>query len=401
MFIDAGVFHVILTGGEPFTQFDLLKHALRRLLDNDISISCNSNLTLATPDQLKQLHDIGLDHILTSLNSYDPTTNDYIVNHKGAFNKLIRGIQAAVSTGIRISANMIVSQSNKDHVYKTGLLAHELGCQRIFGTRLVPTVYERNRDDSEFHISKEAVLSTLDQLLQVKHETGISIGTLVSYPLCLLSDLEKYRDFVGRGCPGQSGQLISINANGETHACVHQEQGYGNVFEIGICQAYQNMIEWHNRSSYFEGCEGCDYLGICQSGCRMSALGYFGTMNGRDNLMGEKNTFVKPYTIVRDQRIFYHIDRGIKFSVSKSVRFRKESGFFLVNIRWANTITCQESVAEFLIKYQQSGAYFDVNKFGVDKRSLLANLYFKGVLECSELSYDQDSHLLGLSVNIE
>jgi len=401
MFVEAGVFHVILTGGEPFTHFELLKYGFKKLLDNNISISCNANLTLSTQDQLHQLRDIGLDHILTSLNSFDPATNDYIVNYKGAFDKIVRGIQMAVADGIRISANMIVSQANKDHVYQTGLLAHELGCQRIFGTRLVPTVYERNPNESEFHITRDDALSTLDQLLRANQETGISIGTLVSYPLCLLRDLDKYRDFVGRGCPGQSGQLMSINANGDTHACVHQEQGYGNVFDIGIRAAYQNMLDWHNGSYYFEGCEGCDYISICQSGCRMSALGYFGAMNERDNLMTKKNDFIKPFKITRDESIYALIDNGFNFTVPKSLRFRKEAGFYLVNIRWANTITCKNDVAELLITHQKSGAPFDLNEFGVENRNMLADLYFKDALECEAVTATREKSLLGLSANIE
>lgn len=400
-FVEAGVFHVILTGGEPFTHFELLKYGFKKLVDSNISISCNANLTLATEDQLKELRDIGLDHILTSLNSYDRKTNDYIVNHPGAFDKITKGIQAAVRIGIRISANMIVSQASKEHVYRTALLASELGCQKIFGTRLVPTVYEQNPNETEFEITKQDVLNTLDQLVRAKEETGIAIGTLVSYPLCLLSDLEKYRDFVGRGCPGQSGQLMSINANGETHACVHQEQSYGNVFEIGIKQAYQNMLDWHNHSYYFKDCIGCDYLSICQSGCRMSALGYHGFMNERDNLMCEKNTFVKPFRIAFDQRIFEQIDNGVSFTVPQRLRFRKENGFYLLNIRWANTITCPENIAEYLIVKQKLGQSFTLSDFGMGNRAMLADLYFKDALECESIKFNLESRTLGLSANIQ
>ena len=96
--------------------------------------------------------------------------------------------------------------------------------------------------------------------LKFKEETGIMIGTLVSYPLCLLGDLEKYRDFVGRGCPAQSGHLLNIGATGETHACVHEEKNYGNVFHDGISACYDNMGEWHSGEYIYDGCKECDYL---------------------------------------------------------------------------------------------------------------------------------------------
>ena len=45
----------------------------------------------------------------------------------------------------------------------------------------------------------------------------------------MLGDLEKYQDFVGRGCPTQQGHRFNINSNGETHGCVMEDKNYGNV----------------------------------------------------------------------------------------------------------------------------------------------------------------------------
>ena len=170
MFKEAGIFHVIVTGGEPFSNFEILKYALEKIAINSISISCNSNLTLATEDKLKQLADVGLDHILTSLNSFDPSTNDYMVHLPGAFERITRGIRLARRCGLRISVNMIVSQKNKDHVYQTGKLASQLGAQRIFGTRVVPSTYLNNTNSSDMFISIADAKHTLDQLIKVKKE---------------------------------------------------------------------------------------------------------------------------------------------------------------------------------------------------------------------------------------
>ena len=68
----AGVFHVVLSGGEPFANFDVLEYGFKLLKEKNISISCNSNLMLATADKLARLRDVGVDHILTSLMSYKP-----------------------------------------------------------------------------------------------------------------------------------------------------------------------------------------------------------------------------------------------------------------------------------------------------------------------------------------
>ena len=400
IFVESGIFHVVVTGGEPFTHFELLEHSLKKLIAHNISVSCNSNLMLVTPDKLQRLRDIGLDHILTSLNSSDPATNDYIVSQKGAFERITHNIELTVKSGIRVSVNMIVSQINKHQVYDTAMLVHRLGGQKIFGTRVVPSITEIKPNESDFVLSKTDARDLLDQLVRAKDETGIMIGTLVSYPLCLLSDLEKYRDFVGRGCPGQTGHIISINANGNTHACVHQEESYGNIFEIGIQKVYANMIAWHDGSYLHKGCNGCDYLDICSSGCRMSAHGYFGKMDECDNLMEGPDNFVKPYSMVYDSEIYRQIDEGMPFFAPKRLRFRREKDFFLINVRWANTISCPTDVAEFLMQRQQSGARFTLDELGLQHRELLAKLYFKDAVECEDIVHDDLRKMAGMSADI-
>ena len=68
-FREAGIFHVILSGGEPFSKFEVLEHAIGELLRNNISVSCNSNLMLTSENKIERLATAGLDHILTSLPS--------------------------------------------------------------------------------------------------------------------------------------------------------------------------------------------------------------------------------------------------------------------------------------------------------------------------------------------
>ena len=101
-------------------------------------------------------------------------------------------------------------------------LVSDLDCQKLFVTRSVPPTYSDTSQDDNYS-SQIRAKKCLDDAIKVKNEFNIAIGTLMSYPLCFLEDLEKYSDFVGRGCPAQAGHRISINANGNVHACVHEE----------------------------------------------------------------------------------------------------------------------------------------------------------------------------------
>ena len=262
-FVKNKVFHVILSGGEPLAKFNDLCYALEKLVANNISTSLNSNLMLATPEKMKKLKDIGLDHVLTSWFSYFPTETDYITKYKGSYQKIVDGIKTTVAAGIRVSANTIVTQLNHKTIYKSGKFLNSLGVTQFFAHRVIPPAYDR-KDEKKQHSAKiEVAKQSLDELLRLKKEFGMSVGTLINYPLCMIGDLEKYQDFVGRGCPTQQGHRFNINSNGETHGCVMEDKNYGNVYEEGLKEAYARTATWRNESYLYEGCKGCHYIDIC------------------------------------------------------------------------------------------------------------------------------------------
>ena len=402
-FREAGIFHVILSGGEPFSKFEVLEHAIGELLRNNISVSCNSNLMLTTEDRIKRLATAGLEHILTSLPSGDPATCDHIMNQVGTFEKVVKGIKETVAGGIRVSANIVLMRSNLGQVYQTSELLSELGAQKLFFTRSVPPVYQSG-SGADLDVGPEEMKDALDAALQAKADFGIQVGSLVSYPLCFLGDLEKYADFVGRGCPSQSGHRMSINATGDIHACVHEDEGYGNVFESSLAEIYQTrMRKWHDQRFYYEDCRGCEYIEVCESGCSMMALGHYGSHKERDPFFVGPQGITRHFKVAGNEEIFSALDSGMTFSAPKRLRFRKEDGFYLLSIRWANVITIPTAIAEFLISCQHNDESFTLEDIGKEHRELLAGLFFKDAIEsCGEKTIQvKHESPIGLSVNLE
>ncbi|KKS66876.1 MAG: Radical SAM domain protein [candidate division WWE3 bacterium GW2011_GWB1_42_6] len=116
------VFHVTLTGGEPLGVIEQVMPELRQLASAGIQMSINTNLALMTTEMGKLLKELGIRSILTSLMSADEILNDEIAQQRGAFRRTIEGIKVAVSMGLRVSVNMVVSQKNFDTIYDTGKL---------------------------------------------------------------------------------------------------------------------------------------------------------------------------------------------------------------------------------------------------------------------------------------
>ncbi len=405
MLKDAKVFHVILSGGEPFSNFEVLKLAMKMLKENNITFSCNTNLILANEENTAILKKLGMEHCLTSIPSINAKENDEIMQSKGSLDKIIRGIKSCIKNGIRVSANMVVTKSNKHRVYETGKMMAQLGCSKFFITRAVPPVYssiskDNKSETNELVLSPEEVKKSLDDGIKVRDEFKIAIGSLISYPLCFLSDLKKYSDFVGRGCPSQRGHVININSNGEIHTCVHEEESYGNIWKNTLSEVYdKNMKKWRDGSMQYSECKSCSYLNICQSGCQMTANAVNGHPASKDPLFfGEKNIKVH-FDLVTDEKIYNYIHDNGKFYVPKRVRFRDDEEFISVNPRWGNTFKINKEIGDFLKTKQYNEVRFGLKEFGLDRINWLANLYFKDVLDTDE-DLKIDRIKIGLSADL-
>ena len=66
-FSDCGVFHVIFSGGEPFSKFKLLEYGIKKAVEHNLTVSVNSTLSLATPERIERLKLAGLDQLLQRL----------------------------------------------------------------------------------------------------------------------------------------------------------------------------------------------------------------------------------------------------------------------------------------------------------------------------------------------
>ncbi len=404
-FVDAKVFHVILTGGEPMSNFNILLKAIKLLRKNNISVSCNSNLILANNVNTKLLRDAGLDHILTSLPSLDPVQNDLIMQSKGSLQKIVNGIKACVKNDIRVSVNMVITRQNRNNVYATAKFAHNIGVKKFFLTRSVPPTYSQNikyDNSNPYYLTLEETKKTLDDAIKARDEFGIKIGSLVSYPLCFLEDLEKYRDFVGRGCPSQSGHRMSINANGDLHVCVHEEEKYGNILDTSIQEVYQNQMRgWHDGSKVFKGCEGCEYIKMCASGCQMVSMGFNGEMASKDPLYVGPNNVKKHFKITTNENLNMEIFKDNIFYPNRSLRFRDEKNFYLINIQWGNTITVPHEIGVFLEKTLKAKQTFSYSEF-IDKDiSWMKKLFDKGVILSDKIKSDPVAFDKGVSANLE
>jgi hypothetical protein len=120
----------------------------------------------------------------------------------------------------------------------------------------------------------------------------------------------------------------------------------------------------------------------------MDAFAASGKMTDKDPLYKGKEFISKPYKHVQDPDTIKCIKEGARISVPERIRWRKEDGFHLLNIRWANTIEVADDVAEFLKLYQNSGKIFTIKEFGEGREGGLANLIYKDAVVSEDIPVD-------------
>ncbi len=278
------VYYVTFTGGEPLLNKDILFYGLKHLTQNNIPCFLNSNLNLLTIEDANKLYDIGLRNILTSISSSDEEQHNQISQRK-SFKKMVKGIKIAQNAGIMVSCNMVVTEINKNDVFKTGLFLKENGVNSFNATKTSAPLNSIGFE--KYMLSNEANLKVLEDLYRLKQEHSMNVGVLNCYPLCSYLDAERYSFVTERKCnAGTTG--LTIGADGYVRPCSQNDEIYGNITE-GLYKCWSNMKNYRRTTQLPPECIDCDYFINCNGGCRVDAKYKHGKINAPDPFMDTNN----------------------------------------------------------------------------------------------------------------
>jgi len=277
------VMHTIITGGEPMCAIDSAVSLAEQAINARMTVSLNSNLYALSPDRILRLKDAGVPHILTTIHSARAEEHDRVTQTPGSFRRTLANIRLAQEHGVRVTVNTILSQNNKDEIYDIGHTLWFQGVRKYLVNRTIPSPSNANSLKEQYVVDKKTMLAAYDDLLRLKAEYGMQIGTCRTVPLCFFPDMEKYKDFWPRGCAAGKRHVI-IQPDGGVRTCVSETTVYGNIYEVGLAQCWRNMEMWRSNLFIPPECAECHLLEQCHAGCRMVALHCTGKTHGCDNL---------------------------------------------------------------------------------------------------------------------
>lgn len=274
------IFQVTVTGGEPLAVFRQSYPFLEYLVENKISLSLNSNLTMLNKEKAKLLKKLSSCSILTSLLSGNPELNNDLTGRPNTHKDVTRGINIALNEGLYVEVNMVVTKANLSDIFSTAEYVKNLGVTAFSATKAAAPV--NSKDFSEYALSQRDFQLMISELNKIKNELGLEVDSLEFYPPCAF-DTQESRDLCANHICTAGKTTCTIGFDGQIRPCSHAVQTYGSILdEGGLSQAWISLQPWRTDTFIPTGCNNCTLKNTCGGGCRSEAYAVSGSLKAPD-----------------------------------------------------------------------------------------------------------------------
>lgn len=345
------VFYAIVTGGEPMLNMESLIFLIQNLRQKKITFGLNSNLSLMTKINAKQLKNAGLRTILTSLLSYNETTHNLLSGSKQSFQNIMNGIKIALSTGLRVAINMVVTKTNIGHVEKTGKLAQIIGAFAFSATRVIVPRSKSHCFNNNLALNENDVKSLVNQMQKLKGR-GLQLDSLIPYPSCFFDNSEAWILLARRTCSAGKTSLV-IAADGAARACPHHENNYGSLQNEDLGSIWMKMQDWRDGLMLPPQCRACAMFPRCGGGCRMASTD--GNICGLDSI-ARQPADAKHFGGLEEND--NSISTNTALRVKKTCRFRNDNALGVINIGGIKNVFVNHDTLSLLQELHASDATF-------------------------------------------
>lgn len=349
-----GIFSVVVTGGEPLLFKKKAFYLIKKLANEGVRVSLNTNATLLDFSTAKTLKEIGLSSILVSLPSFRKESYEKIAG-RDSFSEMILGIENAIQQKIPISVNMVLNKINIGEIFQTAEFAQKMGIKSFAATKASPPAGIDIKRATNIFIDKQEFELSLHQLAAISRNLKMNINALECYPLCSIPNLSELSPLAKHKClAGITG--CTIGSNGGVRPCSHSHMEYGNIIVEPLAEIWKKMEEWRNGEKIPDLCKKCKMLPNCSGGCRMEAYTRTGDICGVDFWAKPNN---KDFSNLIPKKKLVDFASEEVFSVNIKLKSRKEKGFFILSAK--KTIMVSNNVAEFLLA--KKGSEFVMKEF--------------------------------------
>ncbi len=342
------VFDVVITGGEPLVNKELVLRLVEYLGKNNIGVSINTNLTLLTEDFLQDPRLSYLRGFLVSCPSCDKDLYK-IMTGNGNYEIFEKNLILLKEKGFRFSVNMVVNRKNLSDIRNTAQHLSGLGIKRFGAT---PMALNLLCPDFVNFLKSEEVIQLIRDLVWINDNLGMSVDIFEAIPKCIFPEdvLKKDFNFLKRKCLAGITSM-AVSNNGDIRPCTHNIDNYGNILTEDFPLIWEKMNDWKRKLYLPEECHTCQAMDLCTGGCRMTAKGFskLGDRKAKDPWMiGPLANKIQ----MSSKEITLFPEMTVK--LNGTVQYREEDGTYLIGTKDKNNvIRGNQSLFEFIIYLQK------------------------------------------------
>ncbi len=272
---------VILTGGDPMLRENI--HRIARYgTDKGLKMVMSPCGTLLDDENARRLKEAGIDRISLSIDGATAATHDDFRRVPGAFDEVMKGIEAAKRAGIEFQVNTTVTRVNIGELPDILRLAIDLGAVAFHPLLLVPT--GRGRELVEQELSPDQYEETLNWVYDQQDQVPIEFKPTCAPHYYRILRQRAHADGLkvtpetfgmaarAKGCLGGQG-FCFISYQGKVQICGFLDVECGDLNEQSFGEVWRRspvFKEMRDLDGYHGRCGYCEYRRYC-GGCRARA----------------------------------------------------------------------------------------------------------------------------------
>jgi radical SAM protein with 4Fe4S-binding SPASM domain len=281
MMVDAQIYSLVITGGEPLIRPELTMKIAEIAKKAGMFVSINTNLLLLTNQLANKLKKLEVDSLLVSC-----PASDYRMYHEvtrcGNYERLKNNLELLVDVGISCMVNMVVTPFNYGYIRSTASDMAKIGIKRFAAT---PASLNVEYPDYQELLNNQQTIHLLEDLRWCADNLGLEVDILEPLPKCFFPDWcwGKNYAFTKRAC--QAGRMsVSISNVGDIRPCSHNPNIYGNLFQENFETIWAKMSEYRNKAIP-SICKFCPSISSCNGACRTNSLATTGLLDDPDRFI--------------------------------------------------------------------------------------------------------------------
>ncbi|MGC9024916.1 MAG: radical SAM protein, partial [Chloroflexia bacterium] len=178
---EAGVPHVVFTGGEPTCRPDLVELVQKAEALGMVTGLLTDGCRLREEDYLNRLLLAGLDHLQITLASHRPALHDRLVGREGAWEETVAGLRSALAGDIYVVGHVVIRAENAGTASETVAFLADLGVPAVALSSPLRTASQEERAPLE---------KALEEAQAVAHRRGLTLVWDLAAPYSHVNPME-------------------------------------------------------------------------------------------------------------------------------------------------------------------------------------------------------------------